>query len=115
MVLPDGAAQGGAAVASHLNVAPTLLDLLNRNDLIPENFLGQSLFSTDFPNIAINKCLQEFSYIDENLIIRGNSSNQEYYVLHQFNKDADKDAYLKILPELNQTIDDYLPKMLLGK
>jgi len=115
MVLPDGAAQGGAAVASHLDVAPTLLDLLNRNDLIPENFLGQSLFSTDFPNIAINKCLQEFSYIDENLIVRGNSSNQEYYVLHQFNKDVDKDAYLKILPELNQTIDDYLPEMLLGK
>ncbi len=115
MVLPDESGQGGASVASHLDVAPTLLDLLNRSDLIPESFMGNSLFSSSFPNIAINKCLQEFSYIDDNLIIKGNSSNQEYYLLHQFNKETDSAAYLKIIPELNQTIDAYLPKMLDGE
>lgn len=115
MVLPDESGQGGASVASHLDVAPTLLDLLNRPDLIPESFMGSSLFFSDFPNIAINKCLQEFFYVDDNLIVKGNSFNQEYYLLHQFNKEADSDAYLKILPLLNQTIDNYLPEMLLGK
>jgi lipoteichoic acid synthase len=115
MVLPDETGQGGASVASHLDVAPTLLDLLNRRDLIPENFIGQSLFDNNFHNLAINKCLQEFSYIDQNVVIRGNSVNQKYYLFSHLNKDASGDAYLKIIPELNQMIDVYLPEMLGGE
>lgn len=115
MVLPEKSGQGRPSVASHLDIAPSILDLLNRSDLIPENFIGQSLFDANFHNLALNKCLQEFSYIDQNVIIRGNSANQEYYLLQELNKDVDTDAYLKILPELNQTIDAYLPEMLLGK
>ncbi len=115
MVLPKNTGQGGASVASHLDIAPSLLDLLGQNELIPENFIGQSLFNSNFRNLAITKCTNNFQYVDQNIIIKGNSANQEYSIFHQFDKNEEKDTYLKLVPELNQAIDAYLPEMLLGE
>ena len=67
-----GAYHGKAQeIASQVDIAPTLLDLISgASDKKPPYFIGTSLFSPDHPNNAISKCLGENDYIDENIIIK---------------------------------------------
>jgi len=57
-------------IASHVDIAPTLLNIVEGEGYeMPEHFVGSSLFSSSHPNSAINKCLGESYYVDQNIII----------------------------------------------
>lgn len=58
-------------IASQVDIAPTLLDLIGgADDDKPPYFVGTSLFSADHPNSVVSKCLGEDDYVDENIIIK---------------------------------------------
>lgn len=75
MYIP-GAYQGKIKeIASQLDIAPTLLNILGGDNYeLPPYFLGTSLFSDKHPNSAISKCLGEGSYVSQDLIIRNEKS-----------------------------------------
>jgi len=57
-------------IASHIDIAPTILNIIEGKDYqMPKHFVGQSILSGKHPNSAINKCLGESFYIDQNIII----------------------------------------------
>ena len=85
--------------ASHLDIAPTLFDLISNGEEKPKNFLGNSLYDKDFPNNIINKCLGDIYYINNDLIIKGNKKLNIYNIFHKYiSLDKDKeDEYIDLL------------------
>lgn len=83
-------------VASHMDVAPTLLHLLNNNtDNIPDSFLGTSVFDIDHPNAAVFNCANMINYINHDEIIVGDILAEQYAYL-KTNKDSHVvSSYLK--------------------
>ncbi|MFA6322803.1 MAG: sulfatase-like hydrolase/transferase [Candidatus Buchananbacteria bacterium] len=69
-----------AKIASQIDVAPTLLDLIaGQNYPKPNNFLGTSIFSSNHVDFAINKCLGQSYYVNQDLILfHDNFTNGNY-------------------------------------
>ncbi len=103
--------------SSHLDIAPTILDIINQgNDYLPENFLGQSLFSDGYQNSAINKCLGQAFYVDSNIAVNyyqkfGLSESMTFFK----NKSEEKfDNYVNDLKQIVKLSDLVLEEDLLG-
>lgn len=98
-------------VASHVDIAPTLLQILegdNYKEL--ETFIGTSLFSSDHPNNAVQKCLSEIQYIDPKTVVQGNAETGVYRVLYSdkvFLSGESNDLIQKI-KSLAETTDNIL-------
>ena len=67
--MPEGVVQD---IASHIDIAPTLLQLVEGASFDPpETFLGTSLFSERHPNNAVTKCLGGINFINRDGIVHG--------------------------------------------
>lgn len=103
MVLPSGARGQIQSIASHVDIAPTLLNLIEQDDYKPRsNFIGTSLFQKDFPNQALNKCLGEIYYINDEVLLRGNAKTMQYQVFEEFEKvpEIKKQKWLSLISSL---------------
>jgi lipoteichoic acid synthase len=59
---------------SHIDIAPTLLNLIESENYIkPTQFIGESLFSKDHPNHVLLKCNKKVNYFDNTITIKGDS------------------------------------------
>lgn len=60
-------------VASHIDIAPSILDLISDVDIdLETQYIGQSIFSSDHNNQAIGKCGDEIFYFSPYITLGGN-------------------------------------------
>lgn len=86
-------------VASLIDVAPTLLHLLNgTTQHTPDNFVGTSLFDDAHPNSALSSCSNMINYISHDEIIIGDILAEQYAYLK-----TDKDSHV-LTPALKQVL-----------
>lgn len=79
MYVPNTTHQVIQPIASHINIAPTLWHLVTGSDeQIPPHFAGQSLLSTSYAPLAVNKCLGKAIYFDPYQIITGDITFDSY-------------------------------------
>ena len=108
MILPDKIRAEIQQVASHVDIAPTVLNLIEQDDYeAREHFVGQSLFEPDFANQALNKCLGEVYYLNEDINVRGNAKTGLYQVFDKNKKmtEIEGQAWLNLVQELVETSD----------
>ena len=97
--------------ASHLDIAPTILHLLNQDTTkIPQHFTGHSLFADDFPNQVLNKCLDNVYYANKDLLIEGSNKSNIYHMSKepQNMTSENKENWLSWVKTLAQTSDQVL-------
>jgi len=79
IVLPEKQKGKIQSIASHIDIAPTILNLIEQESYQPEpNFAGTSLFSADFPSKALNKCLSNIYFTNNDIVIEGNAKTEQY-------------------------------------
>jgi phosphoglycerol transferase MdoB-like AlkP superfamily enzyme len=96
-------------LASQLDIAPTILNLVEQNDYQkPTNFVGDSLFSADYKPQVFNKCLGQIYYKNNNVLVQGNAKTGQYTVTHDFNSQSDltKSFYTALISRLTLTTDN---------
>jgi len=103
IITPDKQKGVVQQIASHVDVAPTILNLIEQDDYQPvEHFVGTSLFSENHPNTVLNKCLGQIYFMNEDIIIEGNAKSGMYSVLDS--KDSltqiKKDHWLDLVGDL---------------
>ncbi|KPJ84893.1 hypothetical protein AMJ57_05130 [Parcubacteria bacterium SG8_24] len=81
LYVPGGRSAGPLRpVASHVDVAPTLLGLIDGSLVPPGSFLGKSLFDPDHRPFVVNKCLGSVNLYDGRLLIEGDEAFGIYRV-----------------------------------
>ena len=81
MVLPDAQKMEIRKIASHVDIAPTILNLIEGDNYVPEkNFIGHSLYESNFPETVLNKCLNQVYFRTKESIIQGNAKNEMYNI-----------------------------------
>jgi len=71
--IPGMSAQKLPLVASHIDVAPTILAVLGeKNNDMPSNFIGSSIFDVEHPQSAINSCYNMVQYVTPESYVQGN-------------------------------------------
>ncbi len=79
MILPQKIQATWHSLASHLDLAPTILNIIEQEDYSqPENFLGQSLFAKDYTPVVVNKCLGRVYFANSDVIVAGNTKSKSY-------------------------------------
>ncbi len=84
-------------VGSHIDIAPTILHAIAKTtDKTPSSFIGTSLFSDDHPNFALSKCLGDIDFVNNDVIVKGNSDTDAYALFHAFTRisESEKQKYL---------------------
>jgi hypothetical protein len=67
------------SLASHIDLAPTILHTIEQDDYQkPAHFLGESLFHEEHRSQIFNTCLGNTYYLNNDVLIQGNSSNYRY-------------------------------------
>ena len=115
LYVPGGYQGEAKAIASHIDIAPTILDLIEYNRL-PKNFLGQSIFSNEHSESVINKCLGSTFYVDENIVFKYNNLLDITQVVTYLDKYAKfkLDDYSENLKEIVKTSDKIIIQNKLG-
>ena len=91
MVLPDKSKGLLGQVSSQVDIAPTLLNLVEGKDYVTKkNFIGASLYDKNRSDFAINKCLGQAYLASDNLIIEGNVKSNVYRVLFDRNNQSEE-------------------------
>lgn len=108
LVLPQKTKGAIQPLASHIDIAPTLLNIVEQEDYEPQgNFLGQSLFAENYMPQAMNKCLGNVYFKNQNVIIQGNASNNAYqYFFEKESKYFDKSLLLDLVKNLIKISDE---------
>ena len=110
MHTPNGASATLANYASNLDIAPTLLHMLEGGNYTPyKSFLGTSLFDPNHPNNTLQKCKGQIDYVDEHIVLQGNSETNMYHPLDTKNlTDADIETYKENISNIVDITDTYL-------
>lgn len=109
MVLPNKQQGQLQNIASHLDIAPTILNMIQQNNYLPQShFAGTSLFSKNFKNNVLNKCLGKIYFANNDLVIQGNAKTGQYRL---FNSDKDlttieQKNWLSLIDELVEQSDN---------
>ena len=91
MVLLDKSKGLLGQVSSQVDIAPTLLNLVEGKDYVTKkNFIGASLYDKNRSDFAINKCLGQAYLASDNLIIEGNVKSNVYRVLFDRNNQSEE-------------------------
>lgn len=99
------------SIASQIDIAPTILHLLNQNTTeTPKTFTGQSLFDPQFNNQVLNKCLDSIYYLNKDVLIEGSNKSKVYRVSQAFTEISNdaKKAWLSWVKKLVQISDQAL-------
>jgi phosphoglycerol transferase MdoB-like AlkP superfamily enzyme len=112
MYIPGMGAIQPQKIASHMDMAPTILNILMGDEYeSPDHFLGTSLFSNIHPNSIVQKCLGGIDYVDEKTIIKGNVNSNIYNIFdtsREFVSDEEKQGYLANLSSFVDKTDEIL-------
>jgi len=109
--VPKGYKLKAQDFASHIDIAPTLLNLLEgKNYNKPKNFIGQSLFDENNPNQVMLKCENQINYVNNDVVIKGNYTNKQYGFLKSPNtlSEYEKSLYKKNLDMLVNLSDSII-------
>lgn len=69
-------------LASQVDIAPTIMNLLEGDDYgLPESFVGQSLFSRKHPEFAVNKCLGEVIFANQEVVLKKDLALDKFTVI----------------------------------
>ena len=91
MVLPDKSKGLLGQVSSQVDIAPTLLNLLEGAAYEPRNnFIGTSLYDKNHADFAVNKCLGQAYLASNDLIVEGNVKSNVYRVLFDRNNQSEE-------------------------
>ncbi len=84
MVFPDKSTGLVQNIASQVDLAPTVLNLVEQGKYErPKNFVGESLYSQSFVNQAFNKCLGQVYYVNDQTVVKGNAKTNQYSIFHE--------------------------------
>lgn len=73
------------SLASQIDIAPTIWHLLKQSESdMPVNFMGTSLFSPNYTNQVLNKCLDNVYYLNDDVLIEGSNKSGLYNVSENF-------------------------------
>ncbi|MFA6537523.1 MAG: LTA synthase family protein, partial [Patescibacteria group bacterium] len=101
IVLPDKQQGRLAQIGSQMDLAPTILQLIEGADYRErENFFGQSFFSPKHQNLAVNKCLGQVYLQSENFTIVGNASTNQYETIFSSEIERKNELMLESLKNL---------------
>jgi phosphoglycerol transferase MdoB-like AlkP superfamily enzyme len=111
MILPEKMKAEWHSVASHIDIAPTILNMIDQeNYQKPEHFVGQSLFDSSYSPVALNKCLGRVYFTNPDLVVEGSAKTNVYSVI----KDTDdllevqKQNWLSLIKRLIKQSDETL-------
>ena len=109
IVFPDKRAGEIQSIASHVDVAPTILNLIEGSEYSVEpNWLGTSLFADNFAGMALNKCLGNIYFINQGGIVEGGAKSGVYRVMNSTAKLApvQEDNWLGLVKRLVEKSDE---------
>lgn len=116
VVLPEKQTKRITNIISQIDIAPTLLSLVEGDLYQPRSqFLGQSLF-TGASNFAINKCLGKVYFINDKMVLEGNAKTDQYAVSSELVSlsELEKQSWLNLLSgfvrESDKALKDNLVK-----
>jgi len=114
IVSPKQVTQPNISIASHIDIAPTLLQIIEGEQMQkPKNFFGTSMLAAQPPNFAYTKCINEIDFINDNTILRGSAENGLYNTLKGTKEE--KEHYTPLLIPLTETTDQLIYQNLLNK
>jgi phosphoglycerol transferase MdoB-like AlkP superfamily enzyme len=118
IIFPNQLAGEIQPLASSLDIAPTILDLVEQENYAkPANFLGESLFDRNYRPTVYNKCLGNTYFLNQNLLIQGNTRTNQYQILENKATTADGETALwqKLLTDFQNFTDSTLYENKLGR
>ena len=97
-----------ASTASFMDVAPTILNLIEGNNYSAvKNFQGESFFEENRANFAVNKCLKDVFYADDQTVAVGRDFfNYSKFLLKSSDKNSG--ALIDSLKTVTRKSDDLL-------
>lgn len=110
IVLPTRYKAQVAELGSHIDLAPTLLHLIEKESYEPvQHFLGKSLLAQDHNEQVINKCLDKVFYINNDVLVQGNNKTHLFNAikLHDNVEESElmsKNLYTQYLVNLTDTV-----------
>lgn len=77
MHVPDrfGVSAVDVKIASHLDIGPTILDLLGKKN---KQFVGQSIFSEEHEDFVVHQCVGDVFALQDEKLMRGLYRNKDY-------------------------------------
>ena len=117
MILPNKSKGVLHEISSQIDIAPTLLNLLEGNKYEPENnFIGNSLYDKNYSDFAVNKCLGQIYYAADDLIVEGNAKSDVYRVLATDQLSGARDSFMmKVLSGFVKNSDQAIYNNELGR
>lgn len=100
-------------IASHIDIAPTLLNIIEGDDYeMPQQFIGQSIFSKEHSNSAFNKCLGNSFYANPDIIIYYDNLLESYRPIAFLGESAELkfDYYTNACDEIQKRSDNVIVK-----
>lgn len=95
-------------IASHIDIAPTLLNLIEGGQYDqPEHFVGRSLFADNHPAHSVMKCITDIGFANQHTIMRGSTNNGVYNTLST-DGSVDTNTYAKTLNALVEETDELI-------
>jgi phosphoglycerol transferase MdoB-like AlkP superfamily enzyme len=113
MHVPGHTSEKAKDVASHIDIAPTLLNIIEGDGYeMPEQFIGESIFSKQHLNSAINKCLGNSFYASPDTIIYYDDLLEAYRPIAYFGESSKLkfDYYIKACEEIKEKSDNIMIK-----
>jgi len=109
IVFPDKRSGQIQNIASHVDVAPTILNLIEGDEYAPEKiFFGTSLFADNFAGMSLNKCLGNIFFVNKDVIVEGGAKSGVYRVMHSTAKLApvQEENWLGLVKRLVEKSDE---------
>lgn len=89
VVTPDRLRGRVGEIASHIDIAPTVLHMIDGDSKNkPNRFLGTSLFSAEHKDQVMNKCLGDVFYLNRDVLVRGNPMINAYRAMSSRTKNG---------------------------
>ena len=111
IVFPQGFKGEIVTQASHMDISPTILNLIEQSDYVPrENFWGTSLFTKQYNSPILNKCLGKIYFKNQDLIIQGNAKSDIYRVMTSKENlsTVEEKLWIKLISDLVKSTDEVL-------
>jgi len=92
--------QKDVKIASHLDIGPTILDLLGKGN---DQFVGKSIFDPQHEDFVVHQCLGDVFFLQDKNLLRGLYRNKEYVFEKPNTPEAD--FLTSLLTKVNAILD----------
>ena len=119
IVTPDRQKGSLQTVSSHLDVAPTILNIIEGDSYEPvDHFIGSSMYSPAYVPNVLSKCLGQVYYKTPDLLIEGNATADSYEITSgkENLNSLQRENWLNLIGDLVESSDETIyGDQLLGK